>query len=102
MPQDDEIKFMRRAIEKATESQPEDDPAHPLVGALTAVNGRVIDLACRCETGLGDHAEEGLLETIVAGRGSQKWPKKREILTECQGASVVGERRSRRDWMTAL
>ncbi len=66
MVKDEEFVFMRMAIEKAKECRPEDDRPHPFVGAVVVVNG-VPHSACRCETGPGDHAEEGLLEKMLNG-----------------------------------
>lgn len=61
MIREEETVFMRMAIEEAKGSTSEDGRTHPLVGAVVVVNG-CPHSAHRGETGLGDHAEEGLLE----------------------------------------
>ncbi|HET7463258.1 MAG TPA: hypothetical protein VFJ82_18530 [Longimicrobium sp.] len=58
----DEQKFLRRAVELARKSVPEDGRSHPHVAALVVKDGVEIGAAYRGETGLGDHAEFGVLE----------------------------------------
>lgn len=69
---EEDIKYMRMAIEEARKCKGEDSRVHPKVGALIVLNGSVIATAHRGEIGEGQHAEFTALEkklstTSVAG-----------------------------------
>ena len=62
---DDDIQYMKRAIEVAARSRAEDDRTHPKVGAVLVLNGKVLGTGFRGENGKGDHAEYTVLEKKV-------------------------------------
>src|SRR4051794_23791850 len=56
------LMLMRRAIDEARSSTPEDGQVHPKVGAVVVRDGAVLAAAHRGELGAGDHAEYTALE----------------------------------------
>jgi pyrimidine deaminase RibD-like protein len=60
---DSERRFMELAMEEARKCKPEDERAHPLVGAVAVKNGRVLAVGHRGEPKQGNHAEFALLES---------------------------------------
>jgi pyrimidine deaminase RibD-like protein len=59
---EDDIKYMKQAIEEAKKCKGEDSRTHPSVGAVVVLNGNVIATAHRGEITDGDHAEYTALE----------------------------------------
>jgi len=60
------ITAMRLAVELAAKSPPEDQRAHPKVGAVLAKDGSIVAGAFRGERCAGDHAEYTLFEKKLA------------------------------------
>jgi pyrimidine deaminase RibD-like protein len=61
-----DIEFIRQAIEEARKCKPEDDRVHPRVGAVVVKDGKVLAAAYRGELAPGDHAEFTALESKLA------------------------------------
>ncbi|MGA2736375.1 MAG: hypothetical protein ABSG65_02870 [Bryobacteraceae bacterium] len=59
---EDEIGYIRTAIDRAMLSRSESGPPRPKVGAVLVKTGKEMGTAFRGELELGDHAEFGLLE----------------------------------------
>ena len=62
---EDDIKWMRLAIDVAAKSCAEDDRARPKVGAVLVLEGNRLGTGFRGENGKGDHAEYTVLEKKV-------------------------------------
>lgn len=65
---DQDIHFMRLAIEQSRYCKGEDERAHPMVGAVVVKNGDVLADAFRGEKDPGDHAEFTALEKKLPNR----------------------------------
>lgn len=57
-----DMRFMKLALEQAKLSRPEDNQVHPLVGAVVVKDDQVLAKAFRGEIELGNHAEFNALE----------------------------------------
>src|SRR5262245_10064441 len=68
----DDIAYMKLAIEEASKSRSEDERTHPRVGVVVVKDGQILAKAHRGESNLGEHAEYTALERklsndVVAG-----------------------------------
>ncbi len=59
---DNDLKFMRLAIEEARKSKVEDDRVHPMVGVVVVNDGKILASGYRGELTPGDHAEYTVIE----------------------------------------
>jgi pyrimidine deaminase RibD-like protein len=64
---DDDIRYMRMAIEESHRSVAKDARVHPSVGAVVVKEGRLLAVAHRGESAPGDHAEFAALEIKLPG-----------------------------------
>jgi pyrimidine deaminase RibD-like protein len=107
IPDREDNKFMRIAIEQAKMSKPEDDRPHPKVGVVVIKNKAILEVAHRGELAKGDHAEYTLLERKLGKmdltgttlyttlepctvRGHEKTPCADRIIQRRIGRVVIG------------